>query len=202
MNKNEIRNFILKNRKRLHPYYVNYKSDIIMNNLSCILSNPKYKNILIYMAFKNEASLSNIKSLYPDKNYFIPKTFKNSSLKVNPLDENSIVPNEYGLLESQGTDYANPEILDLVLVPGVAFDKNLNRIGYGKGFYDIFLENLDSSILKVGVCYDFQLFDSIPANSHDIKMDLIITEKQTVISNQYFTDFSSCQDCNPEQQNH
>ena len=150
MAKTEIRDFNLNIRNRLHPNFVNHKSQIILNNLFCILNNDYYKNILIFM-------------------------------EINTLDTSKLVKNKFGILESSDTDYADPETLDLIIVPGVVFDQNLSRIGYGKGFYDNFLSSIKKSVLKVGVCYDFQLYDNIPTSKNDIKMDLIVTEKRTVI---------------------
>ena len=66
--------------------------------------------------------------------------------------------------------------IDLIIVPGVAFDRQHNRLGRGKGFYDRLLSTLD--VPKIGICYDFQLKDQIPAEPFDRKMDLIITEKE------------------------
>ena len=68
MNKNEIRNFTLKIRTSLHHYFVAQKSQIILNNLSCVLNNERYKNILIFMEIKNEVSISNITKQYKNKN--------------------------------------------------------------------------------------------------------------------------------------
>ena len=79
-------------------------------------------------------------------------------------------------------------ILDLIIIPGIVFDKNKNRIGFGGGYYDKFLYKLKENHNKnntklpliVAVCYDFQLLNSIPYEKHDIKPDIIITEKQTI----------------------
>jgi len=65
--------------------------------------------------------------------------------------------------------------IDTFFVPGQAFDKKGYRLGYGKGYYDRLLKTIDTR--KIGVCYGFQLFDKLPNNSHDIKVDGIITEK-------------------------
>lgn len=200
MNKNELRNFTLKIRTSLHHYFVTQKSQIILNNLSCVLNNERYKNILIFMEIKNEVGISNITNQYKNKNFFIPKTFKDGSMKINPLEKDKLSKNKFGILESEDTNYVDPEILDLIIVPGIAFDQNLNRIGYGKGFYDKFLTSLKKNVLKVGVCYDFQLYDKIQSDSTDVKMDLIITEKQSVISDnlEFSKDFSNCYNSNSE----
>ena len=194
MAKTEIRDFNLNIRNRLHPNFVNHKSQIILNNLFCILNNDYYKNILIFMEIKNEVTISNVTKQYKNKNFFIPKTFKDGTMKINTLDTSKLVKNKFGILESSDTDYADPETLDLIIVPGVVFDQNLSRIGYGKGFYDNFLSSIKKSVLKVGVCYDFQLYDNIPTGKNDVKMDLIVTEKRTVISDhpKYSKTFLEC----------
>ena len=200
MNKNEIRDFTLKIRNRLHHYFVAQKSQIIVNNLSCVLNNKRYKNILIFMEIKNEISISNITTQYKNKNFFIPKTFKDGSMKINTLDRDKLSKNKFGILESEDTNYADPETLDLIIVPGIAFDQNLNRIGYGKGFYDRFFSSIKKNILKAGVCYDFQLHEKIPNDPTDIKMDLVISEKQSVISNnpEFSRTLTSCYSPVPE----
>ena len=66
--------------------------------------------------------------------------------------------------------------IDVVLVPGVAFDKNFNRMGFGKGYYDKFLKEFEG--IKIGVCHSFQLLDEIPSEAHDVKMDVIVTEEE------------------------
>ena len=74
------------------------------------------------------------------------------------------------------------EDISLVLVPGTAFDMQMNRMGFGKGYYDKLLERL--SAIKAGLCYDFQLLSEIPHSAHDIPMDIIITEER-IISNAF-----------------
>ena len=70
------------------------------------------------------------------------------------------------------------EDIDLVIVPGVAFDRQHNRLGRGKGFYDRLLSTLSAP--KIGICYSFQLKEHIPTEPFDKKMDLILTEKETL----------------------
>ena len=73
------------------------------------------------------------------------------------------------------------EEADIIVVPGVAFDLNGHRIGYGKGYYDRFLHNPEIKACFVGLCYDFQLIvDLIPIDHHDIRMDIIITESRII----------------------
>ncbi len=80
----------------------------------------------------------------------------------------------FGILEPVGVDFDQPENIDLIVVPGVAFDRQNNRMGRGKAYYDKTLKNLKA--FKVGICFNFQLLDEVPVDEHDIKMDRIISE--------------------------
>lgn len=83
----------------------------------------------------------------------------------------------YGILEPCGNGCTHQaREADLIVVPGLAFDANGHRIGYGKGFYDRFLRHPGRRSTLVGLCHDFQVFDgSLPAEVHDIRMDIIVT---------------------------
>jgi 5-formyltetrahydrofolate cyclo-ligase len=88
----------------------------------------------------------------------------------------------FGILEPcpTGIDHHADEA-DLIVVPGVAFDSEGHRIGYGKGFYDRFLRHPGRTAHLVGLCHDFQLIDgNIPAEGHDIRMEIIVTDKRIV----------------------
>lgn len=86
----------------------------------------------------------------------------------------ALVPGEYGI-PAPGDDcpVLAEEEIDVILVPGTAFDRDGGRIGQGGGYYDRFLPRTDA--LRVGVCHDFALLDRVPAQAHDQKMDLIVT---------------------------
>jgi 5-formyltetrahydrofolate cyclo-ligase len=88
----------------------------------------------------------------------------------------------FGILEpcSTGCDHQADEP-DLIVVPGVVFDLSGHRIGYGKGFYDKFLQHPGRKAHLVGLCHDFQLIDgAIPAEGHDIRMELVVTDQRVV----------------------
>ena len=110
------------------------------------------------------------------------------TLKDSKYDKKYLVLHKFGYYESCSEIYEDDSILDLIIIPGIVFDKNKNRIGFGGGYYDKFLYKLKENHNKnntklpliVAVCYDFQLLNSIPYEKHDIKPDIIITEKQTI----------------------
>lgn len=65
--------------------------------------------------------------------------------------------------------------INLAIVPGVAFDKQNHRLGRGKGYYDRFLKNLSSRTITIGICFDFQLVDNLPKETHDFPVSRVIT---------------------------
>jgi len=79
----------------------------------------------------------------------------------------------FGILEPKKPVFA-PKMLDLILIPGVAFDQNGGRIGRGGGFYDRLLPQYRA--LKVGICFDFQCLETVPSESHDCTVDCLVTE--------------------------
>ena len=93
--------------------------------------------------------------------------------------------NKFGILEPKDT---KKEIIpDLIMVPLVAFDARLNRIGYGKGYYDRSLQKISETkkkTISLGIAYSFQKCDSIPVNKHDFKLDYIFTERGIISPNQ------------------
>ena len=82
----------------------------------------------------------------------------------------------YGIEEPLGETFENVESIDLIVVPGMAFDNQCHRLGRGKGYYDRFLsdERLKNAY-KIGVCFSCQLLDKVPTDENDVKMDEVIT---------------------------
>ena len=78
----------------------------------------------------------------------------------------------YSILEPIGEEFIDIDKIDVVIVPGIAFDKENNRLGRGRGYYDKLLTTANA--IKVGVCFDFQFFDRIPTEEFDVKMNYVI----------------------------
>lgn len=182
MNKNEIRKNIIKERNSLSNNFINEKSEIIINKLCEIINEKNLQNIMIFMDMKNEVQVTKLINIYPNKNFFIPKCFPKGVMKINKYNKDELIKHKFGYYESNSENYIHENILDLIIMPGVAFDENKNRIGFGGGYYDRFLLKFDKNKipLTIAVCYDFQVIDYIPAENHDQKPDFIITEKRTL----------------------
>ncbi|NMB25653.1 MAG: 5-formyltetrahydrofolate cyclo-ligase [Firmicutes bacterium] len=108
----------------------------------------------------------------------LPATKELALYPINSRAE--AVPGHWGILEpSRIGEAILPEDLDVVVVPGLAFDGTGRRIGYGGGYYDRFLPKADCAC-KVGVCFDVQLVERVPSASHDVPVDVVITEKRVI----------------------
>ena len=153
------------------------KSNIICDKLSHLIKD--FSSIGIYAAMPNEVNLDKlILTLLNDGiKVALPKIEDTNLLfyYVNSLDE-LIVDNKYEIREPKNDNLADKNDLDVIIIPGVAFDYNLNRMGHGKGYYDRYLSSYNG--LKIGVCFDEQLYKEIPSKEHDIKMDMIITNEK------------------------
>jgi 5-formyltetrahydrofolate cyclo-ligase len=101
-------------------------------------------------------------------------------------DVSELVEGAYKILEPKEElrklprKIVKPEELDLVMVPGTAFDKRGGRMGQGKGYYDRLLASARPDAPLVGVAFDCQIFDEIPVDAHDVFMDLVLTETRAI----------------------
>lgn len=141
--------------------------------------------IALYYSIPGEVQTAAFLEKWFDKKQLLLPLVVGNDLRLLPYKgKETLRPGAFGIPEpaEQETTVAESEI-DLIIVPGVAFDRRLNRIGRGKGFYDRLLATLQ--VPKIGICFDFQLQESIPIEAFDKKMDLIITEKEIITGEQY-----------------
>lgn len=179
--KDKIRKEILAKRNTLSDKDINKKSDLIIKNLASYIEN--IQNIMIFMDMKTEVKITKLLELYPKKNFFISKitNSKNREMKINKYNKNELILHKFGYYESSSNDFYDEEILDVVIVPALAFDSKKNRIGFGGGYYDTFLEKVrqkNNKALFIGVCYDFQIINNIPTEKHDVTLDFVISESK------------------------
>ena len=157
------------------------KSEDIILIIAEIKSKFKISSIGIYHPVKSE--ISPLKLIEICKNLSVevclPIICKNTTeFRFSKFDgEENLIKNKFGIFEPIKHKLIIP---DIIFVPMVGFDKNLNRLGYGKGYYDITISKLRKlkKIFVIGMAYDSQLVRNIPIENHDEKMDIIITEKK------------------------
>ena len=177
MNKSEIRKKILKIRN------LNCKKNLEINFsfLIKILKKYKYTNKVIggYYPYNCEVNVIKILEKFEKQNYQIclPKIKKDNQMDFFQWsNKHPLQVNKFGIPEPTTNKIIFPSIL---LVPLVAFDKHLNRIGYGGGFYDRYIKKIQKkkNILTIGLAYSFQKVAEIPTNKYDMKLNYIATEK-------------------------
>lgn len=177
--KNKLRKQLLMKRNTFLGRHAANK--IIFDKLVSECKN--YNKIFIYISYGSEAdTLDFINKMLDDgKELFVPVcNVVDCTMRASRINNmKKLSKNSYGILEPNEYNFTD-EKFDLVIFPGVAFDLSGNRIGYGKGYYDRFIHSLSYDPYKIGLCYDFQLLDKFLSESHDVKMDKIITESRVV----------------------
>ncbi|MCD8193828.1 MAG: 5-formyltetrahydrofolate cyclo-ligase [Tannerellaceae bacterium] len=150
--------------------------------LTTLVGTPEFRqarSVAFYYALPDEVQTARfLNEWHTRKQLFLPVVKGDEIYFERYEGEQHLQSGSFGIAEPI-LKKENKELdFDLIVVPGVAFDRQLNRMGRGKGYYDRFLTQTKAH--KTGICFDFQLFDQIPAASFDIKMDRIITEKEII----------------------
>ena len=179
MDKKELRRYIREQKRHFTPQQLGEMSLSIM---SSVLTHPRIleaDTILMYHSLPDEVNTHSAldQLLAMGKKVFLPKVVSDTEMTIHEYTgQNSLKPSEpYGILEP-----TTPELsiincqLSIAIVPGMAFDKQGHRLGRGKGYYDRFLSRIPN-IYKIGVCFPFQMLESIPSESTDVVMDEVIT---------------------------
>lgn len=190
MDKNSTRKEILHNRKSMQSDEVIAKSEQITQYL---FESDFYKNsncIMGYIDFRNEVKTEEIikRSLSNNKDIIIPiSVVETKELILSKLldYDNELESGTYGILEpkKQFIRKSSPHSIDLVLIPGVAFDRRGYRIGYGAGYYDRFLNKIDDSVPKVALAFNLQIVSHVDEGIYDVPVDYIITEDGVINCN-------------------
>ncbi|BES61090.1 5-formyltetrahydrofolate cyclo-ligase [Dysgonomonas capnocytophagoides] len=135
--------------------------------------------IFIYNSMSDEVATRDfIEKWKHEKNFYFPVVVNNNLVFRHFTENTTYTKSKIGVDEPSGVDFLDFGKIDMVIVPGVAFDRKGNRLGRGKGYYDHFLSGIKAP--KVGVCFDFQLYDQVPVSENDVKMDVIVAENDLI----------------------
>ncbi len=187
--KQEIRRKVLESRQQIPPSRRREYSLHIYERLIQLDVFRNCSNVMAYMDFKNEVETMPVikHCLSEGKKVVVPVCIKETrQLLLSELKdpERELTPGTFGVPEP-AAGYIRPfprEDLDLILVPAVAFDKLGSRIGYGAGYYDRFFDGLTRSIPSIGLAFEMQIIDRVPAGPNDRPVDYVITEKRLIDS--------------------
>lgn len=182
--KSAIRKQILEKRDALAPALVEAAGESAAEKLMRMSEFSSANTVMVYMDFRNEVPTGRIIQMIRSagKNLVLPLTDKHFQLIPYEIPAEGVlsaflITSAYGIAEPDPASCkeADPMSIDLVVIPGSAFDQYENRIGYGKGCYDRFLPALRPDAFKLALAYDFQVLPCIPADPTDVKMDKILT---------------------------
>lgn len=170
-NKIEKRKELIEIRKNIKERIA--RSIVLTNYMLDYLS--KYEVIGLYAAMPEEVNVDYLfyKLKKASKIIVMPKIIGDdlSFIRINSLHDMKIF--RWNLREPISDEAFDKEKIDVILVPGLGFDKKNNRIGHGMGYYDKYLK--DYKGIKIGICFKEQLLDAIPTEKHDVKMNKVIT---------------------------
>ncbi len=167
MDKKIIRKQVLAKRKALTLAQINDYSLLICDQLRTYLKG----NIALYHAYGSEVKLD---SLFNDYEFALPKVIDDTTIAFY-MNTNEYIEGSFKIKEPLSKQLVLPKDIDVMVIPLVAFDDKLNRMGHGKGYYDRYLKQ--TNCLKIGVGFECQKVDALPCEDHDIPLDIIISEK-------------------------
>ena len=178
MNKSQIRNKIIKIRKK--KFDKDFKIDLVKFISFLKIDKFNFKSIGGYYPSNYEIDDLDILDLLEKKNFKVslPIIKKDNQMNFQSWSRNDPLKiNKFGIPEPVSSKIFYPDIL---LVPLVAYDSSLNRLGYGGGYYDRYIEKIEKikKVTKIGLAFSFQKISSIPINQYDKKLDFIVTEKE------------------------
>lgn len=185
MDKKRIREEIIERRNFLSLETKREYDEIIFRELIDSDIYKKSKKIFIYISFGSEVDTKRFinHALNDNKEIYVPKTNKTTkemlAIKINSLDNMDV--DKWGILEPKSVDKNKiGESFDVVIMPGVAFDRIGDRIGYGGGYYDKYISNTNLQCIKLALAYDLQIVNEFKSEQHDIKVDYIITNNEFI----------------------
>lgn len=185
MDKQAVRTTMKKKRDSEPQNSIVEKSKLIENKL---LNHPFYRkarNVLFYVSYGNEVHTHNLikDALQGEKNVYVPVSdTETKTLKISYLSSwVDLTPSAYSILEprKEKQRFVPFQIINLIIVPGIAFDRKGNRLGHGGGFYDWLICKLPT-VQTIGLAFSFQIVDELPVESSDQKVRMIITEDKII----------------------
>lgn len=184
--KETIRKNVLRIRSKISGEYRNEAERKIVEKLLSLEFFKRAASVMCYIDIRGEVGTESIIKHCIDsgKRISVPRVICKGGMDARRITctDSQLEKCAYGIMEPvcSLTAESNPEEFDVIIVPGVAFGKDMHRIGYGEGYYDSYLKKTSKSSIKVGLAFDIQIIDSVPSNEMDEPVDLIITESQII----------------------
>lgn len=186
LKKQALRKQLLIRRNTLSQQVILEKSNIITNTFINFDKYRQSENIMLYVSTKKEVQTEKIikNSQKYNKKIFIPLIDQEKIELIPSLiyDFNELALGSLKIYQPKEEFYRLHShcVLDLVVVPGIAFTERGHRLGRGKGYYDRFLKKLNEDVSSIGLAFEMQIVNEIPVEKNDMPVDYIITEKRII----------------------
>lgn len=177
MDKTEVRKMMRERKRAVPPEEKLRRSRVIQQRLEQTPQFAAAKVVLLYWSMADEVQTHEmVEQWYRQKTVLLP-CVDGDDLRLRQYTgpECMVSGEQFGIGEPTGEEWTDLAAVELIAVPGVAFDCEGNRMGRGRGFYDRLLKSTPNAT-KIGLAYDFQMMDAIPTEPHDVKMNLVITD--------------------------
>ena len=181
--KESLRADVFQKIDTLNSQQLENKSVAIKNKLFSLEVFQKAKCVLFYVSLSTEVDTKGMidEALKLGKRVLVPLTnLENKELSLYEITDprKDLIKGAFGVMEPypEKTRLARLDEAECLIVPGVVFDKQNHRIGHGGGFYDRFLKRFSPTVPKIGLAFSFQVVQEIPAQAHDVKVDMVLTD--------------------------
>ena len=175
--KAELRKLVKTRIKNMTEEEKKKESEDVMMKLENTQQFKSAKTILLFHSLPDEVCTHELIEKYASKKKILLPVIDGEKWHIREY-KGDLKTGEYNIQEPTGVNYYDYGSIDLVVVPGVCFDKDKGRVGRGKGYYDRILNEIKA--FKIGICFDCQLLSKVPAEEWDVKMDQVMTAKQEV----------------------
>lgn len=174
LDKDSLRRLVRQLKAQMPECEKKSQSDAIFSKLEQNAHFKNARNIALYWSLNDEVDTHQfIEKWHQQENIYLPTVIGNDLIFRQYAGIDNMQAGAFGILEPTGNKLNNISDIDLVIVPGVAFDAHNNRMGRGRGFYDRILSS--TKAYKIGIAFRCQIFSQIPTNNNDIAMDEVIS---------------------------
>ena len=182
-----LRQQMMGKRLALPAFEAEASADVISKRLSIFLNYRHAKTVMCYTPIKGEVNtMPIVKMCFEDGKRVLLPVLENGVIKPCIFTGyDSLSNGKFNILEPSEKDFVSPDEIDLICVPGLAFNQGKYRLGFGGGYYDRFLPELRDDCFKVGIAFDFQIVAVLPIEIHDVRLDMIISEEQFIGDRSY-----------------
>lgn len=172
--KKEIRKKIKELKLSFDNIQLQYFSNIICNKITQNEHFISSKYIFLYNSLPYEVITDSLLQFRDQGKIIVLPVVVGEEMVLKEYIPSKLKKGYMNILEPVQDEIIDPKLIQLAIIPGIAFDSNCNRLGRGKGYYDRLLSKINC--YKIGICFDFQIVENIPIESNDVKMDMVITD--------------------------